>query len=105
MGVFTNSYWGQEDYALLGPQSKCSSFIGYANSGSLYHAGKQLDHAVLVCKEQGDLSEVSAQFRFSILINEPSFTLFHNIQGVLQTNEKKILVLVVDRFDECHSKA
>lgn len=31
---------------------------GYANSGSLYHAGKQLDHAVLVCKEQGDLSEV-----------------------------------------------
>jgi len=31
---------------------------GYANSGSLYHAGKQLDQAVLMCKESNDLSEV-----------------------------------------------
>jgi len=31
---------------------------GYANSGSLYHAGKQLDNAILVCKEQNDLTEV-----------------------------------------------
>jgi len=31
---------------------------GYANSGSLYHAGKQLDQALLVCKEQKDLSQV-----------------------------------------------
>lgn len=33
---------------------------GYANSGSLYHAGKQLDMAMLVCKEQNDLSEVES---------------------------------------------
>jgi len=31
---------------------------GYANSGSLYHAGKQLDNAILICKEQNDLIEV-----------------------------------------------
>jgi len=31
---------------------------GYANSGSLYHAGKQLDQALLVCKERGDLTEI-----------------------------------------------
>lgn len=30
----------------------------YANSGSLYHAAKQLDQALLVCKEQGRLEEV-----------------------------------------------
>ena len=34
---------------------------GYANSGSLYHAGKQLDMAMLVCKEQNDLSEVGKE--------------------------------------------
>jgi hypothetical protein len=36
--------------------------LGYANSGSLYHAGKQLDLALLVCKEQNDLSEVGNGF-------------------------------------------
>jgi len=30
----------------------------YANSGSLYHAAKQLDQALLVCKEQNKLEEV-----------------------------------------------
>ena len=30
----------------------------YANSGSLYHAAKQLEGALLVCREQGRLEEV-----------------------------------------------
>jgi len=30
----------------------------FANSGSLFHAGKQLEQCLLVLKEQGDLSEV-----------------------------------------------
>lgn len=30
----------------------------YANCGNLYHAGKQLDQALLVCKEQGKLEDV-----------------------------------------------
>ena len=35
---------------------KCT---GYANSGSLYHAAKQLDQAMLVSKEENDFSDVS----------------------------------------------
>ncbi|XP_023338769.1 gamma-soluble NSF attachment protein [Eurytemora carolleeae] len=31
---------------------------GYANSGSLYHAGKQLEQALFISKEQNDLSQV-----------------------------------------------
>jgi len=31
---------------------------GYANSGSLFHAGKQLDQCLLICKEMGDLTDV-----------------------------------------------
>jgi len=30
----------------------------YANSGSLFHAGKQFDQAMLICKEMGLLEEV-----------------------------------------------
>eukprot|EP00092_Neocalanus_flemingeri_P038152 GFUD01041527.1.p1 GENE.GFUD01041527.1~~GFUD01041527.1.p1 ORF type:complete len:293 (+),score=90.46 GFUD01041527.1:46-924(+) len=30
----------------------------YANSGSLFHAGKQFDQALLICKEMGQLEEV-----------------------------------------------
>jgi len=30
----------------------------YANSGSLFHAGKQFDQAMLICKEMGQLEEV-----------------------------------------------
>ena len=30
----------------------------YANSGILYHAAKQLEGALLVCREQGRLEEV-----------------------------------------------
>jgi len=30
----------------------------YANSGSLFHAGKQYDQALLICKEMGQLEEV-----------------------------------------------
>jgi len=29
--------------------------IGYANSGSLYHAGKQLEHSVLIARDKQDL--------------------------------------------------
>jgi len=33
---------------------------GYANSGSLYHAGKQLDQAMLICKEQNDFTDIES---------------------------------------------
>ena len=45
--------------------------LGYANSGSLYHAGKQLDQALLVCKEQKDLSQVETyifEFVFCLFV-------------------------------------
>ena len=31
---------------------------GYTNSGSLYHAGKQLEQALFISKEENDLSQV-----------------------------------------------
>eukprot|EP00088_Acartia_fossae_P054615 TRINITY_DN6294_c0_g2_i1.p1 TRINITY_DN6294_c0_g2~~TRINITY_DN6294_c0_g2_i1.p1 ORF type:complete len:311 (-),score=78.13 TRINITY_DN6294_c0_g2_i1:412-1311(-) len=31
---------------------------GYANSGSLYHAGKQLDLAMLIARDKGELSKI-----------------------------------------------
>lgn len=40
--------------------------LGYANSGSLYHAGKQLEQALFISKEQNDLSQVKKIFFFLI---------------------------------------
>ena len=48
-----------EGYANFWSLNYFYTCTGYANSGSLYHAAKQLDQAMLVSKEENDFSDVS----------------------------------------------
>ena len=50
-----------EGYANFWSLNYFYTCTGYANSGSLYHAAKQLDQAMLVSKEENDFSDVSRQ--------------------------------------------
>lgn len=43
------------DECLVAHENACT---GYKNSGSLYHAGKQLEQSVLIARDKGDLQQI-----------------------------------------------